>query len=261
MSDWASDVIVTNAVLVLKSLVQIRIQQQQNAIAYGGLPSQSFSPLEIISRLARRLDEIRHPKARACVLWLVGQYAASPETAPGTNGVAHIGPEGIAPWAPDVLRKTAKTFGQEVCFIPAAYRSRPLSQICGMQTAAVKLQTITLAAKLLVLSPADRIIGLLNRYVFSLARYDLNYDVRDRGRMLSALLAGVNANLYGEGDDWHEDVGGVVLRREQVRMVLFEGKSSLGEDKMQDGTSIPCRAHARSWLWQLMVAVMFHDRR
>ena len=125
MSDWASDVIVTNAVLVLKSLVQIRIQQQLNAIAYGGLPSQSFSPLEIISRLARRLDEIRHPKARACVLWLVGQYAASPETAPGTNGVAHIGPEGIAPWAPDVLRKTAKTFGQEVCFISAAYRSRP----------------------------------------------------------------------------------------------------------------------------------------
>ncbi|KAI0714423.1 adaptin N terminal region-domain-containing protein [Cerioporus squamosus] len=208
------DVIVTNAVLVLKSLVQIRLQQQQNAIAYGGLPSHSFSLLEIISRLARRLDEIRHPKARACVLWLVGQYAASPETAPEMNGATHVGPEGIAPWAPDVLRKSAKSFGQE--------------------TAGVKLQIITLAAKLLVLSPADRTIGLLNRYVFSLARYDLNYDVRDRGRMLGALLAGVNANLYGEGDDSHEDVGGVVLRREQVRMVLFEGKSSVGEDKAQD---------------------------
>ncbi|TFK82840.1 hypothetical protein K466DRAFT_603355 [Polyporus arcularius HHB13444] len=207
------DVIVTNAVLVLKSLVQIRLQQQQNAIAYGGLPSHSFSPLEIISRLARRLDEIRHPKARACVLWLVGQYAASPETAPEMNGASHVGPEGITPWAPDVLRKAAKSFGEE--------------------TATVKLQIITLAAKLLVLSPADRTIGLLNRYVFSLARYDLNYDVRDRGRMLGALLAGVNANLYGEGDDSQEDVGGVVLRREQVRMVLFEGKSVVGEDKAQ----------------------------
>lgn len=107
-----TDVIVTNAVLVLKSLVQIRLQQQQTAIAYGGLPSHSFSPVEIIARLARRLDEIRHPKARACVLWLVGQYAAAnPEQA---NGAIHDGPEGIAPWAPDVLRKTAKSFAQEV---------------------------------------------------------------------------------------------------------------------------------------------------
>ena len=103
---------VTNAVLVLKSLSQIRLQQQQDAIAYGALPSQAFSPLEIISRLARRLDEIRHPKARACVLWLVGQYAASSPDAP--NGAFHMGPEGLAPWAPDVLRRTAKSFGQEV---------------------------------------------------------------------------------------------------------------------------------------------------
>ncbi len=124
MSDLVLDVIVTNAVLVLKSLVQIRLQQQQNAIAYGGLPSHSFSPLEIISRLARRLDEIRHPKARACVLWLVGQYAASPETAPEMNGASHVGPEGITPWAPDVLRKAAKSFGEEVRYISAPWYSR-----------------------------------------------------------------------------------------------------------------------------------------
>ncbi|TBU27074.1 adaptin N terminal region-domain-containing protein [Dichomitus squalens] len=203
------DVIVANAVLVLKSLVQIRLQQQQDAIAYGALPS-TFSPLEIISRLARRLDEIRHPKARACVIWLVGQYAASSAVPDNSNGLTHAGPEGIAPWAPDVLRKTAKSFTQEA--------------------PAVKLQIITLAAKLLVLSPADRTIGLLNRYVFSLARYDLNYDVRDRGRMLSALLAGVAPNVLGDSDDVHEDVGGVVLRREQVRLVLFEGKSSAAEE-------------------------------
>ena len=105
--------IVTNAVLVLKSLVQIRLQQQQDAIAYGALPS-TFSPLEIISRLARRLDEIRHPKARACVVWLVGQYAAPPVVPQDVNGFAHVGPEGIAPWAPDVLRKVAKSFAREV---------------------------------------------------------------------------------------------------------------------------------------------------
>lgn len=104
-----------------------------------------------------------------------------------------------------------------------------------VQTSEVKLQIVTLAAKLLVLSPSDRTIGLLNRYVFSLARYDLNYDVRDRGRMLGALLTGVNSNIYGENDDLREEVGGVVLRREQVRMVLFEGKASPADDAAKDG--------------------------
>lgn len=101
----------------------------------------------------------------------------------------------------------------------------------------MKLQAVTLAAKLLVLSPADRTIGLLNRYVFSLARYDLNYDVRDRGRMLRALLVGVAPNPFGDNDDAHEDVSGVVLRREQVKMVLFEGKSSTGEVVTKAGAS------------------------
>ena len=108
----------------------------------------------------------------------------------------------------------------------------------------MKLQAVTLAAKLLVLSPADRTIGLLNRYVFSLARYDLNYDLRDRGRMLSALLVGVAPNLFGENDDAHEDVGGVVLRREQVKMVLFEGKSSSGEDAVNAGASTSPLPHS-----------------
>ena len=45
----------------------------------------------------------------------------------------------------------------------------------------------------------------------------------------------MNANIYGENDDAHEDVGGVVLRREQVRVVLFEGKSNPAEDVAKDG--------------------------
>lgn len=60
----------------------------------------------IISRLAQRIDDIRHAQARACVFWLVGQYAFSDGTG--------LGPEGMAEWAPDVLRKAAKGFGKEV---------------------------------------------------------------------------------------------------------------------------------------------------
>jgi AP-3 complex subunit beta len=82
-----------------------------------------------------------------------------------------------------------------------------------------------LAAKLFVLNPTDRTIGLLSQYVFSLARYDLNYDVRDRARMVASLLAGLSpASLNGSET---EARSGVVLRREQVKLVLFEGKSGV----------------------------------
>lgn len=86
---------------------------------------------------------------------------------------------------------------------------------------------ITLAAKLSVLSPNDQTLTLLSRYVFSLARYDTSYDVRDRAKMLSSLLAGISPSLLTETQ---EDRGGVVLRREQVRLVLMEGKSGVVED-------------------------------
>ena len=59
--------------------------------------------------------------------------------------------------------------------------------------------------------------------MLSLARYDLNFDVRDRARMIGSLLLGVVNNLL-EDDEEREDQGGVVLRREQVKLVLFDGK-------------------------------------
>jgi hypothetical protein len=65
----------------------------------------SSTPLTIVERLAYRIDEIRHAQARACIVWLVGQYAAddSPNAAV----------EGVVAWAPDVLRKIAKSFRDE----------------------------------------------------------------------------------------------------------------------------------------------------
>lgn len=87
---------------------------------------------------------------------------------------------------------------------------------------------MTLAAKLLVLSPSDGTLGLLTRYILTLARYDQNFDVRDRARMLGSLLAGVST-LLQDGEE-EQELGGVVLRREQVKMVLFEGKSNIVEE-------------------------------
>jgi AP-3 complex subunit beta len=70
---------------------------------------------------------------------------------------------------------------------------------------------------------------LLNRYVFLLARYDVNYDVRDRARVLSSLLLGVAPSILASYDEIipAEDRGGVVLRNEQVKVVLFNGKANI----------------------------------
>ncbi|KAA1467419.1 hypothetical protein DENSPDRAFT_862985 [Dentipellis sp. KUC8613] len=199
------DIVVTNAVLVLKSLVQTQLQQPQALTASASTSTSTAAPLAIIERIAYRIDEIRHPQARACVIWLVGQYAAD-ENEKGENGAA----EGVVRWAPDTLRRAAKSFRDE--------------------TSIVKLQIVTLAAKLLVLSPAHRTLGQLTRYVFQLARYDRNYDVRDRARMLGALLGGVAPALRtGAPEDAEPEEGGVVLRREQVRVVLFQGKAGVVE--------------------------------
>jgi AP-3 complex subunit beta len=85
-------------VLVLKTL----IESQLSSVA----PGTSKSLMEIISRLARKIDDIRHPRARACVIWLVSQYAATDDKDTAI--------EGVVDWAPDLLRKTAKSFANEV---------------------------------------------------------------------------------------------------------------------------------------------------
>lgn len=209
------DVVVSNAVMVLKRLVQVRLATPQVGIGVG------HSPLEIVAHLSRRIDDIKHPKARACVVWLVGQYASVEVGSETGRDVQSVG--GIIPSAPDVLRKLAKSFTDE--------------------SSLVKLQVVTLTGKLVVLCrEGDREggdngdksvrekIGILARYVFSLARYDKDWDVRDRGRMIGALVGGfIAGGGEGKGEGDSKERVGVVLRREQVKVVLFDGKQ-VGKD-------------------------------
>jgi len=97
-----TDSVTNPAVMVLKNLVQ----NQLSSTVQGMASSSREMSLSIIARLSRKIDEIKNTQARACIIWLVGQYAASNDPTSG--------PEGISEWAPDVLRKTARTFGQEV---------------------------------------------------------------------------------------------------------------------------------------------------
>ncbi len=91
------------------------------------------------------IDNITVSMARASILWLIGEYS-----------------DRIPKIAPDVLRKMAKLFCEEEDI--------------------VKLQTINLAVKLYLINPKQT--SLLLQYILNLAKYDQNYDIRDRARFL-----------------------------------------------------------------------------
>jgi AP-3 complex subunit beta len=176
--------------LVAESLTVIRHLIQQNP----------GSHTSTVIQLAKNLDTATNPRARATIIWLVGEFA-------GIDGENNI--------APDVLRILAKGFADEA--EPA------------------KLQIVLLAAKVYLHhlnrtdlsaevnptsipapshdytpeghegfaeldSPSqtyhqpsepepDHPIVVLWNYILLLARYDTSYDLRDRTRLYKALLA------------------------------------------------------------------------
>uniref|UniRef100_A0A146LRT5 AP-3 complex subunit beta n=1 Tax=Lygus hesperus TaxID=30085 RepID=A0A146LRT5_LYGHE len=131
------EAVVAESVVVIKKLLQ----------------SQPSRHRDIIQSMAKLMDTITVPAARASILWLLGEYS---ELVPNI--------------APDVLRKLAKSFVSEEDI--------------------VKLQVLNLSVKLYLNNPAQT--QLLCQYVFTLARYDQNYDIRDRSRFLRQFIFPTN---------------------------------------------------------------------
>lgn len=137
------------------------------------LQTQAADHFEIISQMAKLLDFIAVPAARASILWLIGEYN-----------------EKVPKIAPDVLRKLAKTFTDEVNL--HQFMKQKLSETqsnflsCITQEDIVKLQVLNLAVKLYLTNAVQT--ELLCQYVFNLARYDQNYDIRDRARFLKQFI-------------------------------------------------------------------------
>ncbi|KAG1151139.1 hypothetical protein G6F37_002057 [Rhizopus arrhizus] len=129
-----NELVVAESVLVLTRLLQVPSEERSKSVI----------------ALVKLLDQIHIPRARANILWLVGQYA---------QVLPKVGP--------DVLRQAIKGFSKEENL--------------------TKLQILTLSAKLICLNPEHPTLVLLNQYLLGLARYDVNYDVRDRARFLRAL--------------------------------------------------------------------------
>eukprot|EP00500_Bicosoecida_sp_ms1_P004736 CAMPEP_0203808676 /NCGR_PEP_ID=MMETSP0115-20131106/1748_1 /ASSEMBLY_ACC=CAM_ASM_000227 /TAXON_ID=33651 /ORGANISM="Bicosoecid sp, Strain ms1" /LENGTH=1095 /DNA_ID=CAMNT_0050717369 /DNA_START=49 /DNA_END=3336 /DNA_ORIENTATION=- len=110
---------------------------------------------DVILKLVRKLEHTRVAAARAAIVWILGEFQNK---------------SSIAPLAPDALRKLAKSFRDE--------------------EVVVKTQILNLAVKMSLQRPASEPVRLLMQYVLDLAKYDVNYDLRDRARVLRALMLG-----------------------------------------------------------------------
>ncbi|XP_050314000.1 AP-3 complex subunit beta-2 [Anthonomus grandis grandis] len=123
------------------------------------LQTQAADPKEIITHMARLLDSITVAQARAAILWLLGEHSQK-----------------VPKIAPDVLRKLAKSFSVEHDI--------------------VKLQVMNLAVKLYITNPEQT--APLCQYIFNLARYDQNYDIRDKARLLKPFISGQGGKLSSQ---------------------------------------------------------------
>lgn len=127
---------------------------------YNSLEKDDKIVSTVIKQVTKLLPTVTAPQARATILWILAEFCDTNLTA--------------AKCAPNVLRSIAKSFCQEDNF--------------------VKLQSLTLAAKfLLSLDKTKKAelyhkVHLMTGYLFGLAKYDINHDVRDRGRFLKKLL-------------------------------------------------------------------------
>ncbi|KAI3517364.1 hypothetical protein L1887_16578 [Cichorium endivia] len=107
--------------------------------------------------LVRNLDAIKVPVARAIIVWILGEYNSIGDTIPKM--------------VPILLRFLARGFPSE-----------------SIET---KLQILNAAVKVLLGSKGEdfHTAKTILNYVLELAKFDSNYDVRDRARVLSKLMS------------------------------------------------------------------------
>ncbi|KAM7039578.1 AP-3 complex subunit beta-2 isoform 1-T1 [Acridotheres tristis] len=151
------ELVVAESVVVIKKLLQMQPAQHSEIIKHMAKLTDNIQvgwgvadPQERGWQQCHMSEAILQvPMARASILWLIGEYC-----------------EHVPKIAPDVLRKMAKSFTNEEDI--------------------VKLQVINLAAKLYLTNSKQS--KLLTQYVLNLAKYDQNYDIRDRARFIRQLI-------------------------------------------------------------------------
>ncbi|CAA6654987.1 unnamed protein product [Spirodela intermedia] len=122
---------------------------------------------KVIVHLIRSLDNIKEPSARALIIWIVGEY----------SDVGHI---------------ILKIIPVVVSYLGQCFSSEELE---------AKHQILNTVAKI-VLSAQGEEHELFRKvlfYILDLAKVDLNYDIRDRGRMIEKLVTSQPKISHQEG--------------------------------------------------------------
>ncbi|KAG9151491.1 hypothetical protein Leryth_015107 [Lithospermum erythrorhizon] len=167
---------------------------------------------KVIAHLIRSLDSIRVPAARAMVIWMVGEY----------NSVGEI----MSKILPTVLQ-----------YLAWCFRSEALE---------AKLQILNACVKVLLhtgetISTFQSLLG----YVLDVAKCDLNYDVRDRARLLNHLMSCYISSDNAKEVKCHEEIGSV---SEMLVRHLLEGQF-----KPSSSQSLTCRYYLPGSLSQLVL--------
>merc|ERR1712154_211525 len=100
-------------------------------------------------KLLKLLQKTNVPAARCAIVWIIGEYR-----------------QYISDYVPDALRILAKKFIHEAN--------------------EVKMQILNLAVKVYLADPKKVI--LLFKYILDLCKYDQNYDLRDRARLVRCIF-------------------------------------------------------------------------
>ncbi|KAI8323930.1 Clathrin/coatomer adaptor, adaptin-like protein, partial [Martensiomyces pterosporus] len=159
---------------------------------------------DILCYLVRALDKCKADLARAYVFSLVAEFLAS------KFGTFH---------SLDVLRGAARAFKEE-----------------GVQA---KMQILELSAKMVLFKNAEAVLRDLHTYLFTLARYDVSFEVRDRARMLRALCP-----LGGDEDHSAEmphvlEIAGELMGGEAQAPVVDGAKDSNGNGAQTRASARP----------------------
>lgn len=126
----------------------------------------------------------------------------------------------------------------------------------GPQSQETKIEILNLASKLLVLSRASEVshlaqpLTLLFEYTIALARYDLEYPVRDRARFLRGLITGaglmaseaasqIDMQSFASGEQVEAPEQTTFFTIPQVKVLLFEASENQTEDLQTSAESSP----------------------
>ncbi|RWS11190.1 AP-3 complex subunit beta-2-like protein [Dinothrombium tinctorium] len=212
-----NEAIVSQSIIVIRTqIINREHEEKENELTNSHDSSVSCRTHSIVTLIVKQItklmDKIKTPNAKATIIWILAEFCDKNLQALQAS--------------PNILRIMAKSF-------------------CT-QSDLVKLQTMNLATKLfLTTHPANENglnknfnifdekcrerIKLLVNYIFNLAKYDLNYDVRDRGRFYKQLL--VNCDV---------DNGLTLAKR-----ILMAPKANLKIDNVSESNNLDCPSKFR----------------